>query len=89
MLLDARTVITIITISTLLISLGLALVARGPLGQIKAVSQWAVATALQALGWILTGVLRGKIPELWSVLGGNLLIVGSMLLYFFILSDFL
>ena len=89
MLLDARTVITIITISTLLISLGLALVARGPLGQIKAVSQWAVATALQALGWILTGVLRGKVPELWSVLGGNLLIVGSMLLYFFILSDFL
>lgn len=89
MLLDARTVIAIITISTLLISLGLALVARGPLGQIKGVLRWAVASCMQSCGWIISGVLRGKIPELWSILLGNTFIVGAMLMYFLILSEFL
>ncbi|WMW81138.1 ATP-binding protein [Undibacterium cyanobacteriorum] len=89
MLLDARTVISIITISTLLIALGLALVARGPLGNIRGVSHWAIATLVQAGGWIVSGILRGQVPELWSILVGNLCIVGALVMYHLILSDFL
>ena len=89
MALDARTVVFIITLSTVLISLGLALVARGPLGQVKAVSHWAYATAVQALGWIITGLLRGVVPDVLSVVLGNGCIVLSLIFYMAIIAEFL
>ena len=89
MMLDARTFVFIITLSTILISLGLALVARGPLGKVTGISRWAMATALHSLGWIFTGLLRGKIPDLASIVIGNGLIVFSVVFYMFIIADFL
>lgn len=89
MTLDARTVVFIITLSTLLIALGLALVARGPLGRLKSVSQWSMATGMQSLGWITTGLLRGKIPDLLSIVLGNGLIVLSLMVYMLIIAGFL
>ena len=89
MMLDARTFVFIITLSTILIALGLALVARGPLGKVTGISRWAMATALHSLGWIFTGLLRGKIPDLASIVIGNGLIVFSVVLYMFIIADFL
>ena len=89
MMLDARTFVFIITLSTILIALGLALVARGPLGKVTGISRWAMATALHSLGWIFTGLLRGKIPDLASIVIGNGLIVFSVVFYMFIIADFL
>lgn len=88
MQLDARTVVLIIIVGSLLMGSALLMVGRGYLGQVRGLTQWAYATLLQGLGWIISGALRGVIPDLVSVVLGNGLITFSLILYYFILSEF-
>jgi signal transduction histidine kinase len=88
MKLDARTIVLILVIGSLLMSGGLYAVARGFLGQVHGLKQWAHATLLQGIGWILFGVLRGFLPEWASVGIGGIMIQGSLLWYLLILARF-
>ena len=88
MKLDVRTIMFLIIIGSVLMSAGLFSVSRGYLGQVRGVFRWAVATTIQALGWIIVGVLRGVIPDAVSIVLGNGLIQLSFALYFIILADF-
>lgn len=89
MRLDIRTIIVIIIIGNLLISAGMFSVSRGYLGQIRGVSQWAAATLIQSLGWIVFGPLRLVMPETISILLGNGLILFSLSFYLMILAEFI
>jgi signal transduction histidine kinase len=88
MKLDVRTIMFVIIIGSMLMSAGLFSVSRGYLGQVRGVFRWAVATAIQAAGWIIVGVLRGVIPDVLSIVLGNGLIQLSFAMYLIILADF-
>lgn len=85
---DAKTIIMMNIVGTLLMSLSLFIVSRGYLGQIKGVTKWAVATLIQSFGWIIVSVLRDQVPEIISVVLGNGLILLCMGLYFNNLAEF-
>ncbi|MES2297586.1 MAG: ATP-binding protein [Pseudomonadota bacterium] len=86
--LDPRTIIVIIIVGSLMMSGGMYVVTRGYLAQMRAVSHWAGATLVQALGWIVSGALRGVLPDTLSIVAGNFLILLSLLLYLKILAQF-
>lgn len=86
--LDPRTIMVMNIIGTLLMGLSLFVVTRGYLGQIKGIHKWAIATLLQSLGWLVVGGLRGVIPDVISIAGGNCLILISLSLYYVIISNF-
>lgn len=88
MKLDPRTIIFLIILGSMLMSVGMFAVARGYLGQVRGLSQWARATAIQVVGWIVIGVLRGAIPDVVSIVLGNCLIQVSLVMYLLILADF-
>lgn len=86
--LDPKTVIIFNSIGSLFISLGFYIISRGHLGKIWEIRQWAFSSLIQAIGWILVGVLRGKIPEIISVIVGNGFIIFSQAITFNILCRF-
>jgi PAS domain S-box-containing protein len=88
MKLDPRTVIFIIVIGSLLMSSGLFAVTRSHLGQVRGLSRWAAATAVQMCGWIVFGILRPVLPELISIVIGNGLVMLSLAMYLMILAQF-
>ncbi|TGL33427.1 PAS domain-containing sensor histidine kinase [Leptospira perdikensis] len=57
---------------------GLWFAARGYFQKLPYVKDWAIATLIQALGWIVMGVLRGVIPDWISISVGNSLILLSL-----------
>lgn len=75
---DPRTVVFINVIGCLLMSGGLWFAARGYFQKLRYVKDWAIATLIQAMGWIVMGVLRGIIPDWISVSLGNSLILLSL-----------
>lgn len=83
--LDPKTVIIFNSIGSLFISLGFYIISKGHLGKTLELRQWAYSTFIQAIGWILIGVLRGKVPEFISVIVGNGLIILSQAISFNIL----
>lgn len=86
--LDPRTIMVMNIIGTLLMGLSLFVVTRGYLGEIKGIHKWAVATLLQSLGWLVTGGLRGVIPDVISITAGSCFILVSLSLYYIIISNF-
>lgn len=88
MSLDAKTIIMMNIVGTLLMSMSLFIVSRGYLGQIKGITKWAIASLIQSLGWIILSVLRDKVPEIISVVLGNGLVLLCLGLYFNILAEF-
>lgn len=76
------------TIGTLLMGTSLLAVSRGYLAQVKGVNNWAVATLLQSMGWLIVGVLRGTLPDIVSIIIGNGFILLSLGLYFNVISKF-
>jgi|GEM_PF-2698067 len=88
MSLDPKTIIMMNIVSALLMSISLFIVSLGYLGQIKGVAKWAIATLIQSIGWFILSVLRGIIPEIFSVVIGNGLLLLSLGLYFNILAQF-
>jgi signal transduction histidine kinase len=89
MKLDPRSVLIIIIIGSLLMSGGMFAVARGYLGQVSGVQRWARATCMLGLGWIVSGVLRGMIPETLSIVLGNGLISLALWQYLAIFANFM
>lgn len=83
--LDPKTVIIFNSIGSLFISLGFYIISKGHLGKTLELRQWAYSTFIQAIGWILIGDLRGKVPEIISVIVGNGLIILSQAISFNIL----
>lgn len=86
--LDPRTIAVVIVTSTLLIGGGLLAVAYGYLGQVPGTFRWALATLLQAVGWLVTGALRGHIPDTVAASLGPSLILLAMALCLFVLYEF-
>lgn len=85
---DAKTIITMNIIGTLLMSISLFIVSRGYLAHIKGVKKWAVATLIQSIGWIIVAVLRDVVPDVISIVAGNSMTLLSLGLYFNILVEF-
>lgn len=88
MQLDPRTIAVVIITSTLLIGGGLLVVARGYLREVTGTYRWAAATLLQSVGWLITGGLRGFIPEGLSATVGPFLVMSAMAICSFVLHDF-
>ena len=86
--LDPRTIIFLIILGGILMSIGMFVVSRGYLGQVRELSPWARATLTQMVGWIVIGSLRGVIPDVISIVLGNGLIQVSLVMYLRILADF-
>jgi hypothetical protein len=79
--LDIRTVILLTSFGALMMSIGMLVTARFYPSHIQGRRRWGWACAWQALGWALAG-FRGVIPDLFSIVAGNtLLIFGVALLY--------
>ncbi len=85
--LDPRTVVILTVLSTLLMGIGLLVVARGYLAEMRGISRWAAGTLLQSTAWILLA-LFGVIPDTFSEFGGVLIML-AMALYFHALTEFL
>lgn len=85
---DAKTIVMMNIIGTLLMSISLFVVSRGYLAHIKGVTKWAVATLIQSIGWIIVAVLRDVVPDVISIVVGNSLTLLSLGLYFNILVEF-
>ncbi|MES2590854.1 MAG: ATP-binding protein [Bacteroidota bacterium] len=85
---DPRTVMMMNLIGTMLMSVSLYAVSRGYLAPIKGITKWATATLLQSLGWFITGGLRGIVPDIFSIVIGNGLILLCIGLYFNIIVVF-
>lgn len=85
---DPRTIVFIIIISTFLMSISLFSVWKVYFSRIIGVRHWAVAVFLQSIGWTFYA-FRGYIPDFFSIIGANTLIVVSLALFFNVLARFL
>lgn len=88
MKLDPRTVIFLIIVVQTVTGMGMLLVSRGYLAQVRGVANWAWTCLISALGWIFLALLRGFIPEWCSVSLGNGLILLSFIFHLRILANF-
>ncbi|MBI3229574.1 MAG: hypothetical protein HYZ45_05145, partial [Burkholderiales bacterium] len=88
MKLDPKTIMFTIIIGNLLMSSGLFLIARVYVGRTMGVSRWSRACVIQAMGWIITGALRGVIPDVVSIVLGQTLILLTLLIYMQVLAEF-
>lgn len=88
MLLDPRSIAVVIITSTLLTGGGLLVVTRGYLGEVTGTNRWAIATLLQALGWFITGGLRGFVPDFVSATVGPFLVQVALVQCLFVLHEF-
>jgi PAS domain S-box-containing protein len=88
MKLDPKSIMFAIIIGNLLMSFGLYLVAHVYVGQVQGVLRWSRACVIQATGWIVVGALRGVIPDLISIVLGQVLILTALIMYLTVLADF-
>ncbi|MCZ8343970.1 MAG: PAS domain-containing sensor histidine kinase, partial [Leptospira sp.] len=85
---DPRTILIVNLFGCLIMSLGLWTASMAFFKRAKFVKEWAIATLIQAVGWAVTGALRGIIPDGISIICGNGLIFGSLLFYYTIIRKF-
>ena len=86
--LDSRTIIFVIILGSSLMGAGLLTVTRGRLlGDVPGASHWACGTLLQALGWAITGALRGTVNEVFSIVVGAALLQLSLTQYLIVLHQ--
>ncbi len=88
MKLDPKSIMFAIIIGNLLMSFGLYLLAHVYVGQVQGVLRWSRACVIQATGWIVVGALRGVIPDVISIVLGQVLILTALLMYLTVLADF-
>lgn len=84
--LDPRTIVILTVLSTLLMSIGLFVVARGYLAEMRGVTRWAAGTLLQSVGWIFLA-LTGSVPAYISEIGSPIIML-AMALYYHALVSF-
>ncbi len=85
---DPRTILIVNLLGCLIMSFGLWTASIAFFKRAKFVKEWAIATLVQAFGWAVTGALRGVIPDGISIIGGNSLMVVSVLYYYSIIRQF-
>ncbi|MDZ4726246.1 MAG: ATP-binding protein [Leptospira sp.] len=85
---DPLTIIIVNLIGSFLMGTGLYLASRGHLGKLSVVRSWSYATLIQSLGWVILGVLRGKIPDIISIVIGNATLLFSLIYYLNIIRIF-
>lgn len=85
---DPRTILIVNLFGCLIMSFGLWTASIAFFKRAKFVKEWAIATLVQAFGWAVTGALRGVIPDGISIIGGNSLMVVSVLYYYSIIRQF-
>jgi signal transduction histidine kinase/DNA-binding response OmpR family regulator len=84
--LDPRTIVILTVLSTLLMSIGLFVLARGYLAEMRGVNRWASGTLLQSVGWIFLA-LTGSVPTYISEIGSPIIML-AMALYYHALVSF-
>ena len=85
--LDPTTVTYLIVVGACTMSIGLFALGRSYPSYMKGITRWTYGTLLQALGWLLLGVL-GSIPDSVFQLIGNAIILLGMALYYHALKEF-
>ncbi len=85
---DIPTALILTAICTLLMSVSLLLAARPSLPSHRSLRRWAVAALGQGLGWLLVG-MRGGVPDIWSIVVGNGVILFSLSLLYHAVAEFL
>jgi diguanylate cyclase (GGDEF)-like protein len=88
MTLDARSVTLLMVVIGALTGGALLAVTRGYLREVRGAATWGWATVVQAVGWLIFGVLRGVMPEAASIIAGQLLIQLSLVLYLRAIEEF-
>jgi hypothetical protein len=84
---DIRTIFVATTLGSFLVCLVMLIASRSYAGRIRGVRQWASAFGVSSAGWGLLA-LRGHVPELLSVVGGNGLITLALMLAYEALRKF-
>lgn len=85
--LDVFTAVVVAGISSFIMSLAMLAAARSYATRVPGMNNWVWACASQTIGWLMIA-LRGVIPDWLSIYGGNLILAGSFLNYFFSLKEF-
>lgn len=86
--LDPVTTIVVIILGSSLMGAGLLRVTRGRLlGEVPGASRWACGTLLQAVGWTITGLLRGTANEVVSIVVGAAILQLSVSQYLIVLHQ--
>ena len=87
MYLDPRTIVIINIFSAGLLGIALLAVSRGYLKQVRGIFNWAIASLLHALSWILYA-LRGIVPDGISIILAMVILLLSLSYYFKIIAAF-
>lgn len=85
---DIPTALILTAICTLLMSVGLLLAAGSSLPSHRSLERWAVAGLFQGLGWLLVG-MRGMVPDVWSIVVGNGVVLLSLAWFYRAVAEFL
>jgi PAS domain S-box-containing protein len=88
MTLDVKTIIIVLVFATFTTGLGLLLMAKAFPNR-KGLRIWGYSSFSMAAGWIINGALRGVIPDMVSIVLGNLLITGSLMVWTYLYFEFL
>lgn len=82
--LDPKTIVFINFIGTLLMSVGLLIISRSYFAQIRGTRNWAIATFIQSVFWLLL-CFRDIIPDFFSIVVSNTLMLLALVIYFQVL----
>lgn len=85
---DPSTIIALNVVGTFIMGISLLIISRGYLSKIYGPKEWGIASLTQTLGWLILGVLRGKIPDVISIVLGNGLLLLSLALNLNIIRKF-
>jgi diguanylate cyclase (GGDEF)-like protein len=84
---DIPTALILTAICTLLMSVSLLFAARSSRPSDRTLSRWAAASLCQGLGWALVS-MRGVLPDLWTIIAGNGVVLISLTLFHRSISEF-
>jgi diguanylate cyclase (GGDEF)-like protein len=85
---DIPTALVLTAICTLLMSVSLLFAARSSSPSHRSLQRWAVASLCQGLGWALVS-LRGVVPDWWSIIAGNGVVLISLTLFYRAVAEFM
>jgi two-component system sensor histidine kinase/response regulator len=87
-MIDIKTIILLSVISSFLMGLGLFSIANKKENK-NIVRWWAFGNILQSFGWIILGVLRGVIPDVLSIVIGQIFMLSSLFIWNYCISRIL
>jgi PAS domain S-box-containing protein len=87
-MLDIKTIIILSIFGAFLMGLGLFAVS-GRMSNQRTIRLWAYGNFLQGTGWLVLGALRGIIPDVYSIIIGQMMILASLTIWSISLSKLL